>query len=438
MVECTVEMCYLGSTYNIFEDIMSVTKWIVASTISLGLIGCERVNVSFDPSSGDSRFVDAQQRAVISIVRENSDGSKDVKVCAEPSPDALVATATALSGHGEAAGKAIEAAFSQSNSVASIGLRTQSIQLLRDAYYRVCEGYMNGGLDQVSFESLQRRYQNHMIAFLAVEQLTGATVAVQAKVDTTAKAEYEGALRRVSDAIAVARVEQNRLQILTLNTFDELQELNSKAATYETDSKQKAAADAEIKIVSERLEFLKGLGSLEEARISTLVQTYERLEKTGIDVDTSATAGFNSASTSSSTAHIAQIAGTVERITLAAMGQNYSIHTCVEALRKSGMESDKLMPDAVFLNFCKELMAEIVKNESKYAEASVHQSKALDHSFEKVAAAVAIALQRSDLTVQQANALASILSAMNDPTILSLAGSSVAGPENANVESPTR
>lgn len=54
-----------------------------------------------------------------------------------------------------------------------VGLRTQSIQLLRDGFYRLCEGHMSGAIDENQYNILMRRYQKFMVALLGLEQLTG-------------------------------------------------------------------------------------------------------------------------------------------------------------------------------------------------------------------------------------------------------------------------
>lgn len=100
--------------------------------------------------------------------------------CAEPSPDALSVLSASLGGGlQDSAGVAANLASSQSESGASIGLRTQSIQLLRDGMYRLCEGYAAGAITAEEFNRQQRRYQNLMLALLAIEQLSGAVVAQQ-------------------------------------------------------------------------------------------------------------------------------------------------------------------------------------------------------------------------------------------------------------------
>ena len=42
---------------------------------------------------------------------------------------------------------------SSSETSASIGLRTQTITLLRDGLYRLCEAYMNGAVDEIQYMS---------------------------------------------------------------------------------------------------------------------------------------------------------------------------------------------------------------------------------------------------------------------------------------------
>jgi hypothetical protein len=151
---------------------------------------------------GSSYALDVKQRVVFSKARNGK------VICAEPSPDALTVI-SASAGAGTAA--AIQAAerrstetpdergieerqssersgnASGSASVAAalaeqgafIGLRTQSIQLLRDTMYRLCEGYASGAITDAEFTAMQRRYQSTMLGLLAIEQLTRPVVAAQ-------------------------------------------------------------------------------------------------------------------------------------------------------------------------------------------------------------------------------------------------------------------
>ena len=66
-----------------------------------------------------------------------------------------------------------------SSAAGSIGLRTQSITLMRDALYRMCEASNNGKLGAVQAATLLTRSQDLTAAILAIEQLTGAVTAQQ-------------------------------------------------------------------------------------------------------------------------------------------------------------------------------------------------------------------------------------------------------------------
>ncbi len=116
-----------------------------------GISGCGNLNSvfrEFSVDSGTSVMVDIKQRAVLASSRVSEDNHKITTVCAEPSPDALSAYAAQLAAEASAPDKfAAQLAASVNESSAFVGLRTQSIQLLRDALYRLCEGYMSGALE---------------------------------------------------------------------------------------------------------------------------------------------------------------------------------------------------------------------------------------------------------------------------------------------------
>ncbi|HVK81796.1 MAG TPA: hypothetical protein VM915_14415 [Verrucomicrobiae bacterium] len=170
-----------------------------------------------DLGEGATVFVDAEQWAVLNIprrvplltsdgnLRRDSEGNivtyEERVVCSMPSPDAIAAAAASgnltLDNPGGSSGGA---GFSASEAAAAIGLRTQSIQLLRDAMFRMCEGYAAGAIDQIEYGIMLRRFQSNMIAILAIEQLTGAVVAGQAAVSSGANAPELAALdRQIAD-----------------------------------------------------------------------------------------------------------------------------------------------------------------------------------------------------------------------------------------------
>jgi hypothetical protein len=141
--------------------------------------------------TGVAIHLDAQQRLVMV--------GRDGKYCAEASPDAMAAYAAALAAGvsvpGYGAGSAANG--SQSN-IADIGLRTQSITLMRDALYRLCEATANGTVSALSATQLLARSQDLTAVVVAVEQLTGAVAANQSLLTGSSSARASASL--ISDA----------------------------------------------------------------------------------------------------------------------------------------------------------------------------------------------------------------------------------------------
>ncbi|MSP21035.1 MAG: hypothetical protein EXQ93_05865 [Alphaproteobacteria bacterium] len=178
-----------------------------------------------DAKDGIAIHLDAQQRVVM---------ARATTYCAEPSPDGLNAYAASL-GIGGGVPTQGEATLAQpvQNSAASIGLRTQSITLMRDALYRVCEGFANGALGQVGATTLMARSQDLTAVVLAIEQLTGAVTASQVVLTGTAGA----------NATATIVNNQGNLEAATKNV-----KLNRKAvveAQTRRDALQKTLAEKE-------------------------------------------------------------------------------------------------------------------------------------------------------------------------------------------------
>jgi hypothetical protein len=128
---------------------------------------------TFDIEQGQSLSIDAKQRIVL-ITSKGGPYHNHLVVCSEPSPDALAATAAALSlsgGNGAAQG---QLAGSLTEAAANIGLRTPTIQLLRDGLYEACEAYLNGVLAAEDYGLLLRNYDRVMVALLALDAASGS------------------------------------------------------------------------------------------------------------------------------------------------------------------------------------------------------------------------------------------------------------------------
>lgn len=164
--------------------------WTVFPLIALVLSGCvgnmNSIRHQFNVKNGKSQLIDVKQRGIFvgsftkKQVETSNTGRTVVKtiehpvLCAEPSPDAMSAYAAELAAKGGSEGKAYgELSSAMQESSSFVGMRTGSIQTLRDYGYRLCEAYMSGGINEIQYESLLRRYQKNMVTLFAIEQLSG-------------------------------------------------------------------------------------------------------------------------------------------------------------------------------------------------------------------------------------------------------------------------
>lgn len=182
-------------------------------------VGCGNFNSvyrNFNVDDGTGAMVDIKQRAVIASRRTTTEGTTTTSqtiVCAEPSPDAMSAYAAELAAEVDIPAQVtarLAAAFQESASF--VGLRTQSIQLLRDSLYRLCEGYMSGAIDEYQYDTLLRRSQKYMVALLGIEQLTGAIRAPSVTINTQGSAEVARSLPEMKSEIEGIEKETKDLQ----------------------------------------------------------------------------------------------------------------------------------------------------------------------------------------------------------------------------------
>lgn len=151
--------------------------------ILLPLTGCANyIFRPFDLDDGDSLSLDAKQRVL--LVTHEGGKTRDRKiVCAEPSPDALTATSAAATGgaaytipgaagaQGTNVGASI--ALARTEAAASIGMRTQTVQLLRDGLYRACEAYMNGAIDQFQYNIILTNVDKLTTTLMGIDAIGG-------------------------------------------------------------------------------------------------------------------------------------------------------------------------------------------------------------------------------------------------------------------------
>jgi hypothetical protein len=181
---------------------MQNSKLLVLAVLAMSVAGCNPPQL-FHKTSKLGEFnvlsVDANQRLVL---EGNVNGQR--VICAEPSPDAISANAAAVAAkaklvaptEGTLAGGSADAGFAAgySQSVASIAMRTQTIQVLRDGYFRLCEAHMNGLLDKEDYQFISAFIDEFITTVAAIEAIGGSvqvapvivTANQQAKADENA------------------------------------------------------------------------------------------------------------------------------------------------------------------------------------------------------------------------------------------------------------
>lgn len=219
--------------FDLFLPAMAITTCLLS--------GCANWNSIFHTfSTADKKSVsiDAKQRVII------TDGERGI-VCAEPSPDALSALSASLNASVITPERlTAQLAASNAESATSIGLRTQTIQLLRDAMYRVCEGYMSRALSGPDFLKIHRRYQNLMLGLLAVEQLTGTVTPHPVVLNGTSNGGGARDLLQVQEAVNAgsAEWESSKSDLASSKKTAE-----SESNSLSTIEKEVAALEAQVK-----------------------------------------------------------------------------------------------------------------------------------------------------------------------------------------------
>ncbi len=266
-----------------------------------------------DLSDGDSLVLDAEQWAVLNAPHYNKDdGSIDGRIlCTMPSPDALAAAAASGSfnlegeGGGDSGSGSLGGSRAVGESAASIGLRTQSIQLLRDTMFRMCESYANGALDDAELGIMMRRFQSMTVAILAIEQLTGAVVASPVAVSATGEATVLSALIQ----------ERRRIEEELVEIEEEMGRSGDRAPP------------------ARRAEYLQARKSVLERDQSYYIDALSAVTRGDFAGADLMMGSISARSNRPTGADLAVVAETVESITLAAMGSDYQDDMCFETAR---------------------------------------------------------------------------------------------------------
>ena len=367
-------------------------------------------------------IVDAKQRVVVATKVEVTSGSgsstitrKYTRICAEPSPDALSALAAS---QGLAFGNSkvdLSTNLALAESAGSIGLRTQSIQLMRDAMFRLCEAYLSDALTDRAFETMLRRFQSSMIAILAIEQLTGTvrspgvvlsgnalvgaaelaatytekTVEAQQKVTESEVAEE--AAKKTSDAAAAA-AETKKLTDADAKRLDELITKEKSGLTLpqpEIDEKnaltnKKTAADTAAADAKSAKAAYDNAKSATQKWKSTL-QAYDsaRVAALGGSGNAGTTATISMPVASVDSAALQHVANAVKEVSRMAIEKNFSNELCTTVLLADWPTGTSENDDATFTKCL------------AYLEATVSAAKSVADSEPKIADAYVDCLTRN-------------------------------------------
>ncbi|MEP1142698.1 MAG: hypothetical protein ABJH52_03190 [Henriciella sp.] len=337
-------------------------------------------------------FIDAEQRAVLS----NKRSDKDIRVvCAEPAPDALSAIAAQAGVSVSDISSAVSAQGGVSEAAANIGLRTQTIQTLRDGFYRVCEAYMNG-LSEEQYSIMLRRFQTNMIALLAIEQLTGAVKGGDAVVSASAGSGMDFREQYLQRS-AIASAQQVRLSNEILAVEDDitvLENVNDQCFG-SPDSPGCSGEEAERRgqEISDLRARRRALSSSQAAAAAT-EQTSNRLAETAPSASESSAGGVTGSWPASPAYPPSMaVAEAVRDITMAIVQNDYGVQLCFEHLRYVKSEGETALSDR-----CKQVMDAYIAQLKNANEMRVERQRAQTAILRGVA--------EGYITVDDANRLA--------------------------------
>jgi hypothetical protein len=158
---------------------------IVAGMLAAGCTGTIFKSFSIDDESAKSISMDARQRLVIVTDKGGPKGDRRV-VCAEPSPDAFMALAASAGANVSIGGKEAGGYGTMAEAAGALGMRTQTIQLMRDTLYRSCEAYMNGLIDKQEYRKILSAFDELLITLVAIEGLGRPNIGPLPKIATEA------------------------------------------------------------------------------------------------------------------------------------------------------------------------------------------------------------------------------------------------------------
>ena len=315
---------------------------------------------------GVAIHLDAKQRLVISKAFG--------VVCAEPSPDALSAFAASFGASTANPGTdAVSLAAAFQSTAASIGLRTQSITLMRDALYRICEAYYGRALTGPAVMTLLAQSQNLTAAILAIEQITGPVVANQVVLQGEAVARSSASILQIQKLLDAARKDEEQkktkldetkagLDKVTVEHQQKEEALKVKEAEIDKAKvngilpPEKQNLETERKKLKEELDILGQKKTKSEMELRQAQKSYEEAQENQKQLEANRDAVFvQSSATSKGEGKLADIARnptlepemkteivkTVKSIVEKVLKQNYIVESCIALMADNPPKSSQ-------------------------------------------------------------------------------------------------
>lgn len=355
---------------------MKIRRFLIAGAVMLSCGGCQLGNLTatnirapliadgVEAPKPSGVFIDAKQRVILTgSVSEKKDG-KDVYrpiVCTEPSPDVFSSIAAEAGLNISGLSKSFVAQGGINEAAANIGLRTQTITLLRDSNFQPCLGRLNGS-DQVQYDMMMRRSQNNIAGLLAIEQLTGAVRGANAAVSATSGGGMDMKAFYTFQSSA-AQIEKDKVDAELAKLKEEKTALGKEDEVCKSSSVDKCTDDAK-KARKDRQSEIEQLSTALTARSSALQakkQALDTLAKDAANPKDGAASGITM--TPDLPVVNAGMADAVKEITLSMINRDYTLQMCFDYSRAGmlGLAADTLNAgevDAakVASAFCRDVM----------------------------------------------------------------------------------
>lgn len=263
---------------------------------------------------------------------------RNLRLCAEPAPDVFAAIAASGSAlinvdvKTQSGGLNLAGAFSETAATIE---RTQTVNLLRESFYRTCERYLSGAITKESFIIQAGRDARAMVAVLAIEQLTGALRRPSTIISGPATAAQANAMSEVVKLYTRAYQEKEDIR-------GALEGLQDKAKKSCGATPPESSCDADKAAVTAKQAKLKEA----EGRVSELRSAMDAAAGNNAGATTVAGAtlpggtGESTGGGGNNSNNVAAIATNVENIVKEITEQDEMRLLCIELIARNGIYND--------------------------------------------------------------------------------------------------